>query len=149
MTRIVHVAPHRQVWLVGFGDVDAREPWHWTRPFSRRGYRHVIALSERHGGTIVVNPLTHRIDVDWLQAPLGHVVRSLMARGFWFLAYESAALPQALPPRLLTCVEIAKAVLGIRDIRVFTARQLYRRLRALGALPVVAVGAGSFSTKEA
>jgi hypothetical protein len=132
-TRIVHIPPHRRLWLVGFRDRQEGEPWHWTRLFTRPGFRHLIAVAESHGDTLVVNPLTHRIDVQHLKAPLGLTVRELMRHGFRFLAYETEALPRYLPVRLLTCVEVVKALLGVRRWTVFTAAQLYVELVALGA----------------
>lgn len=141
MTRVTHIAPHRRVWLVGFGPGD-RLVRHWTNLFNRRpGWRHVVALSEDGPGTLVVNPLSHRLAIEWSPTPLGAMVRGAMQRaGMFFVAYETEILPRPIGLRLLTCVEIVKAVLGVRTPFVVTARQLYRWLRARGARPVLALG---------
>jgi hypothetical protein len=145
MTRIVHLPPHRQIWLVGFGPRNALDPWHWTHPFGRHpGFQHVVACTlarpgDAAAGTLVVNPLTHRLALDHVQSPLGRVVRHYMARGYWFLAYETETVAAMIAPRLNTCVELVKWVLGVRAFWCITGRQLYRRLRALGGRPVVAI----------
>lgn len=143
--RIVTVPPVRRLWLVGFGPRSKADPWHWTRiPLTHPGYQHVVALAElRQGettlGTLVFNPRTHWLQVEALASPLPRVVKSFMTRGFWFVAYETEIVVRVLWPRLTTCVEALKWLLGIRDFWVITARQLYRRLRALGARPVLHV----------
>lgn len=146
---IVYLPPHRQVWLVGFGARSDRDPWHWTHPFGGDpGYQHVLACtqaraSDAGAGTLVVNPQTHRLAVDLVQSPLGRVVRHYMARGYWFLAYETEIVARMIAPRLNTCVELVKWLLGINAFWVITVRQLYRRLRAMGARPVVAISGES------
>jgi hypothetical protein len=146
---IVHLPPHRQVWLIGFGARSDRDPWHWTHPFSRYpGYQHVLACTQARAGdvdagTLVVNPQTHRLALDLVQSPLGRVVRHYMARGYWFLAYETEIIARMIAPRLNTCVELVKWLLGIKAFWVITGRQLYRRLRLMGARPVVAISGES------
>lgn len=136
--RIVAVLPQRRVWLVGFGPGDGITPWTWRRPFTSRGYRHVVAMAEEAGGTLIVNPLSHRLMVEWSPRPLGTMVRGAMERGgLFFVAYQAVILPHPAGLRPLTCVEIVKHLLGVRTPFVVTVRQLYRWLRARGARPVV------------
>ncbi len=143
---VVVIPPHRRVWLVGFGNGDPRDPWHWARLFTRDGYRHVVALSEEGEGTLVVQTLSNRLELRWLKIPLGRLVRRMMAEGFWFLAYETEIMARMMWPGLMTCVEVVKAVVGVRSPFVLTVYQLYRWLRARGALPVLSTRASETTT---
>lgn len=124
-------------WFIGFTDGSPGEPWHWSERFTRRGYRHAIALTPDGTGTIIVNGLSWRLHVERVAIPIGWVLRHFMLEGFWFLAYRAVVRRRAWRPAVLTCVETIKALVGIRSPFVITPWQLYRRLRAMGATPVI------------
>lgn len=137
MTRLADIPPHAAEWFIGFTDGGAAEPWHWTEPFTRRGYRHAIALTPDGGGTIIVNRLSWRLHIERVAIPIGWVLKHFMLEGFWFVAYRAVIRARHAWPGILSCVETIKALVGIRSPLVITPWQLYRRLRAMGATPVI------------
>lgn len=129
--------PHQRTWLVVFRDSERRGAG-WWRIFTRPGYRHVFAIAERAGGTVIVNAMSHRLDADWIALPIGSYARELLERhGCWIVAYTTSIPPRPVHRPICTCVEIVKAVLGIRAPWVLTPWQLYRWLRRRGAAVVL------------
>lgn len=100
----------------------------------RRGYRHCFCLIQCPVGWLVCDPLkaATRLDVitayDELEL-LAHYGRLGMQ------AIAGDRLPTDGRPsfvRPLTCVELVKRIVGLRDPAVWTPYQLYRALRSHG-----------------
>ena len=111
----------------------------WQRLFTDRHRAHVVALlplgPERalaldHAGSV--------LSVELVEMPAEQAARGLM----W--SWDGEALrvqPRAVARRAalrppMTCVEVAKALLGVHDWRVLTPRHLRRAAIGLGARPV-------------
>lgn len=131
------IPAHTAEFFIGFTDGSRGEPWHWSEMFTKRGYRHAIALTPDGAGTIIVNGLSWRLHVERVAIPIGWVLRHFMLEGFWFVYHRATIRARPWRPAVLSCVEIIKALIGIRAPLVITPWQLYRRLRSLGATPVL------------
>ncbi|WP_051212647.1 hypothetical protein [Rubritepida flocculans] len=101
---------------------------------------HVLAvLPLSPGQSLAVDHEGARLRVEVMDLPAEQAARGLM----W--AWEAEALRVPLPPpappqaRLrgpMTCVEVAKALLGLTGLRVLTPHHLRRAVIARGARPV-------------
>ncbi|MFV3075130.1 hypothetical protein [Niveispirillum fermenti] len=102
----------------------------WLRRLLRPGFRHVFVALPVPGGWITVDPLATRLEVAF------HPLATDMDLAGWFRAHGHLVLPvprQApIPSRTLlaplTCVSVAKRILGIDAPLVLTPWQLYRHL---------------------
>nr|WP_246152307.1 hypothetical protein [Roseospira navarrensis] len=114
---------------------DGREIW-WLR-LLRPGFRHVMVAVRRPGHWIVVNPLSHRVTLDVVPEDAGDRLAA------WFRAQGHTVVETATrcPPRReapwapLTCVEVAKRLLGLHARWVLTPHGLYRALTHGGSVP--------------
>ncbi|AUN31963.1 hypothetical protein [Niveispirillum cyanobacteriorum] len=107
----------------------------WLR-ILKRGFRHVFIAQRVVGGWVTIDPLSTRMEVEfhpmdpetnlasWFTL-CGHRVVSAQVRG-------ASEVPIGLPLAPLTCVSVAKRVLGIRVARILTPWQLYRHLTERG-----------------
>lgn len=102
----------------------------WLRRLLRPGFRHVFVALPAPGGWITVDPLSTRLEVAF------HPLAADMDLAGWFRAQGHLVLPVPrqvpMPPRTLlaplTCVSVAKRLLGIDAPFVLTPWQLYRHL---------------------
>lgn len=132
--------PPTHHWFVVF---PARSPglgrprW-WQRLLAPR-WRHVLACRAEGERTLVVDHGGSHLRIEMVDAPIGAFIAAMQAEAdAWVLSTPPMSTPASIalrPP--LTCVEAVKALLGIRDPCVLTPRQLARRLRRLGAVPVL------------
>lgn len=127
-----------EAWTVAF--VPAAEvacgAW-WSRVLDPQA-RHCFAFRAiAPDCTVVVNHSGRRLVVQHLAMAAPDVARVCAVAGMTML--EVTAREQDAPALRgpMTCVEVVKALLGLRDWRVMTPRQLARRLVRNGARPVV------------
>lgn len=120
--------------LVVFEDRAVGELRWWERWFTRPGFRHVRVIVQDDIGWIELNPTTSTMTLRIVTA--GGDTPNLDALGCTNVKevhdYEALIPRRALRlPWGLTfwsCVEVVKAVLGIRDPRILTPYQLSRYL---------------------
>lgn len=130
------------VWFIGFPTQDSSAR-RWWRVFTRPGYRHVLCWRESGAGVLVVNPLAAGLEIEQVaQALPAFTAEMVLDRKVWTLCLPPGLLPEVpagRPPlRLfLTCTEVVKHAIGLHARWCFTPRQLARRLRRLGALPIL------------
>lgn len=111
---------------------DAERP-RWLRIFTK-GFRHCFALVCSSGRWVVVNPMSHWMDVAVLAetadgATADEIVRTLEMRDLAAVACTVHEPPRrAWPPAPFTCVEAVKRILGIKAPLVLTPWQLFRFL---------------------
>jgi hypothetical protein len=135
------VSVEERLWFVAFpltGAPQERTAW-WQRPL-RPGFRHCFALRAEGGDrTLVADHLGARLVIELLRVPLVDALANLRRQlGALILAANEPATP--LRPRVrgpMSCVEMCKALLGIRACWIVTPRQLWRHLRARGARVIV------------
>ena len=114
--------------LVVFVD-QAESPWLGGL---RAGFRHCFVVLRQGSGWLACDPLTDRLELAELPVPGGFDLP-----GFYAVCGHAVLLGATRPdvPRRgltlapLTCVEIAKRLLGVRAARVITPWQLYRYLK--------------------
>lgn len=98
----------------------------WLRP----GFRHVFVALPAPGGWITIDPLSTVLEVEYHPLPPDTDLAA------WFRTRGHRVLESRLHPPLptqwpftpLTCVSVAKRILGIRAPLVLTPWQLYRHL---------------------
>lgn len=109
----------------------------WLRPL-QPGYRHCfIALRQHPGLWLICDPLKDRIEITAVELErdeaLVDAYRAAGHRVWLGTTLPQAARPRVSVPGLLTCVAVAKRLIGLRAPWVVTPFQLYRHLHALTA----------------
>lgn len=127
-----------RTWFVVF-DPERERRWWWDHVFTAPRYRHVGAVAAELGGTLVLDPCMDVMRLSWSPRPVRDVVADVLARGAWVLRAEVTAGERPRRHLLFTCVEAVKAAMGLDWPFVVTPRQLARRLRRAGAVPVVSI----------
>jgi hypothetical protein len=138
---IVHVdsLPRLNGWTVAFvpaGEVD-RQSWWQSRLDA--AHRHCFAFRAAPGGiTQVVNHVGTAMTVELAPVDAAAAARRFAAKGIRMLAAPAVTgEPRASLRPAMTCVEVVKALIGMRDWRVWTPRQLAERMMRSGAAVVV------------
>ncbi|WP_206934151.1 hypothetical protein [Roseococcus thiosulfatophilus] len=97
---------------------------------------HVVVVQPMVVGSLVVQPFGKVLKVEWSYHPAEDQARGLM----WAWNARALRVPappeQEAPPELrpfMTCVEVAKAMLGLSAWWIVTPRQLWWALVARGA----------------
>lgn len=96
----------------------------WLKP----GFRHCFVVVETKSGWISIDGLCHRIDLRPLSlAPAQSPARAYRALGFIVQETTLCPTPRRVPfPMPMTCVEVAKRVLGIHAPWMVTPFALFR-----------------------
>lgn len=119
----------------------------WLR-ILRRGFRHVFIAQRVAGGWVTIDPLSTRMEVEFHPMdPETNLASWFTLRGHRVVSARmlcASEVPISLPLAPLTCVSVAKRVLGIRAARILTPWQLYRHLTERG-YPAYAPGQGGGS----
>jgi hypothetical protein len=106
-----------QEFLLVYSGRDGDSPW-WTRPLHRElAHVDVWQPFEMQGFYLVTSPLHDYLTVQLVEREPTGVVQHVYAQRAQGIAMW--------PVGLKTCVTVAKAMLGIRDARVWTPRQLH------------------------
>lgn len=107
----------------------------WHRLLDRR-FAHVVVVRPMDVGSLIVQPFGKLLHIEWSYHPAEDQARGLMwawgARGLRVPAPPDREAPPELRP-FMTCVEVAKAMLGLSDWSIVTPRQLWRALIRRGA----------------
>jgi hypothetical protein len=106
----------------------------WLKP----GFRHVFVALPVAGGWITVDPLSTRLEVEYHPLPADTDLAAwFRMRGHHVLETPvRPPLPAQWPLAPLTCVSVAKRVLGISAPLIVTPWQLYRHLGGDPPIPV-------------
>ena len=107
----------------------------WWLRLLRPGFRHCLVAVEQPGGWIVLNPLSHRVDIEFCPGIDEAVLRGHFEAtgGICVATRLGDPPPRPAPWRPFTCVEAVLRVLGLRAPWVFTPWQLYRVLNCRGS----------------
>lgn len=120
--------------LIVFGDSTGLWWLRWLRP----GFRHCFVAAECRLGWVVIDPAAHGVGLSVLP-PM-----SADELGAWYRQHDLTVVECRIAPRIkrkfplapLTCVELAKRVVGIRTPLVVTPWQLFRSITAHRKLSV-------------
>jgi hypothetical protein len=105
----------------------------WLRGL-RRGFRHCFVALRQERAWLICDCLKHRIELASLPADFD-LAGFYAARGHRVLAGPPTADPVRSGVHLapLTCVSVAKRLVGVRAARIVTPWQLFRHLRGVPA----------------
>jgi hypothetical protein len=105
-------------------------PCRWLRGL-QRGFRHCFVVIRDADDWLVCDPLKDRIELSLLRLPAAFDLAGFyLGRGHRVMVGRTApTVPRRpLAPALLTCVGVAKRVLGLRAPGIITPWQLWRHL---------------------
>lgn len=111
-------------WFVGFGNASHR--WWWTR-LLRKGFEHVNLYRFDGGETIVVCETIYGLRVEKFNATPLDFEENVM------LSYVPEYSAKKRKPVSVSCVGVAKSILGIHSMLIFTPSQLHDYLLKHGA----------------
>lgn len=125
-----------QTWIVVFDKCHGDGRW-WHKLLHPK-FQHVHLMRDIQEGSLIISPLIHIIAIKELTNSLLDLTNQESARDVtailqFTVHYGAQYKPAFIEP--LTCVSIAKRVLGIRS-RLFTPKQLYHELIRAGALVI-------------
>lgn len=110
-----------QEFMLVFSPRDEKSPW-WTRWVDRRLAHVDVWVPVGESCFVAVRPLFDYLEVGF-ESPIYNLTAAQS------LQFVRATRPQGramFPFGLRTCVTVAKAMLGIRDWRIQTPRQLFK-----------------------
>lgn len=124
-----------QTWIVVFDKCHGQA---WYRYFLHPKFGHVHLLREINGKCLMVNSFLHVLAVKEYPNTLCEMIQAEAERGVTAMVqftvhYSSHYRPGYLEP--ITCVSVAKRILGIRR-RLITPKALYHELIRAGALVI-------------
>ncbi len=122
-----------QTWLVVF---DKGFTKHWTRFFLHPQFQHVHLLKDNRGFCMMVNSFAHVMGIREYPNTLEDIVQQELEQNptaILQLTVHYASHYKPAPVEILTCVSVAKRLLGIRT-RCITPKALYHELIKAGAL---------------
>lgn len=113
-----------------------RDPESWTvvwepsdhflaRWVLKKGFGHLWAAKRQGDGWLLVNPSYSHIQVAVVTPEC--MADQMQGKVKWSVPVEQGE--RIRPMGLQTCTEVIKGLLGIRDMRVLTPYQLYRKVR--------------------
>lgn len=109
----------------------------WWHYFLNKDFRHIFLMrSLDSGNTLVINPMIHVISLKEYPNTITNMVSQESAQNAtailqYTVHYSSYYKPA--PLELLTCVSVAKRVLGLQN-RILTPKRLYHELIKAGAI---------------
>lgn len=116
----------QKAWVVFTNQTDL--PW---LKLLRYGFRHCFVILHDGEKWLSIDPLAHRMQIQVHHVPSDFdLPRWLEERGHIAIRAKIHDEPKMSPIMPLTCVEVVKRVLGVRNRFVLTPWQLYRYLRA-------------------
>ena len=125
-----------QTWIVvfdkAFGGI---KWWHF---FLHPRFRHVFLVKDNRGYCLMVNSMSQALCIkeypnslcDFIQQELAQNPTAILQ---YTVHYHSHYRPSPIEP--ITCVSVAKRILGIRT-RLFTPKRLYHELIRAGAVVI-------------
>ena len=110
----------------------------WWHFFLHKKFRHVHLLRDNRDYCLMINSFAHVMAIREYPNTLMDVVQQELAQNptailQYTVHYGSHYKPNYIEP--LTCVSVAKRILGIRS-RLITPKQLYHELLRAGAIPI-------------
>ena len=125
----------QQVYLVYHNIREYKKPWYWP-PYIKDGFEHVYILKYVEPYWIRITPAIGFLNVDVLtHAPydsIHNIVNDESATIQFASRWRKFRLRNNLVLAPFTCVEVAKAVLGIRKKSILTPWQLYNYIKKEG-----------------
>jgi hypothetical protein len=119
-------------WWICFGEFAPKKSW-W-HIFTRPGWRHVFAIGYSNGQWIILDPMSHRLDVVAMNGDqLDDVIAGIKLMGGRFLRMQSKRIHYFRAWEPLYCVSVVKHLLGINGF-AWTPEQLYRLMKKHGAV---------------
>lgn len=106
----------------------------WWLRLLKPGFRHCLVAIQDPAGWIVIDPLSHRTEVDLLPLPPDFDLAAWYREAGLIVVDTVTRQPPRRPApwRPYSCVESVKRVLGIQDGRILTPWQLYNFFRREG-----------------
>lgn len=103
----------------------------WWLRFLKAGFRHCFMILETDRGYVWLDPLSQRFTVKLLDGvEYGTLKRWYENRGMNVLSVDvNERGNAAFPLGVMSCVEVIKRVIGIRDRMIWTPWQLYQNLK--------------------
>lgn len=116
------------LWFICFSpECNDLMPW-YVRPVVR-GFRHVYAMRDYNGVTLIVSHNAQGLIVDASPVPVTNCVRALNAQGVETVLAVAGRLKNGYTQRgVQSCVSIVKSLLGIKAWHILTPQQLYNYL---------------------
>lgn len=98
--------------------------------YLKPGFRHCFAVIRDGARWLIVDPMSHRLEVSAAQVDSGFDLPGWLSQRGYRVVPAPARLfrHRVAAPLPFTCVEAMKRLIGLHDWRVFTPWQLYRRL---------------------
>ncbi len=122
-------------WYIVFTDHSDRInlPNRIIRWFTSPGFRHCFLLKSAELGCIALDPYWHGISVSWSPLSAERIARDCLDKGHKVLFLEQNKVREYYLRGFITCVSVIKMMIGIKNWRVITPRQLYDVLLSSGA----------------
>lgn len=114
-------------WYVCFRDARAN---HWVQRFLKKGFEHCYAFKTSPGGQfyITLNPTYSHLDVDLLSVNEENF--NMLTNNCKFVKiivkYDTSHKRGGICH--FNCVEVVKALIGVKGFFIFTPHQLYKRV---------------------
>jgi len=120
----------RQKWYVVFEPAGRKQ---WFHRFLEKDFTHCYLMTKSEAGLfwIIINPAWETIHIDYRLVETFPNARDYAGDHAIIVEYETSIQQGFIGCQLgiLTCVDLAKRVLGIKSYKIWTPYQLYRRLR--------------------
>lgn len=121
-----------QTWYVVFNPSHGR---FWWSNLVNSKFQHVSMWREVEGGCIHINPLSHTIMVQFYAGSLEWFIKQELEQHCTALLSQTVhygMLYQPSPVEIMSCVSVAKRLLGIRK-RIYTPYGIYKEMLKMGA----------------
>ena len=114
-------------WYVCFKDAEVK---HWIQRVLKPGFEHCYAFKTSPGGQfyIVLNPAYSHLDVDLLNINEENFAKLTNNCKFVKVIVKYDAKLKRGSICHFNCVEVVKALIGVKGFFVFTPYQLYKRI---------------------
>lgn len=123
---------HEKILVVFSDDTDL-----WWLKWLKRGFRHCFVVMRLGGQWVAIDPMAHHLQITVPQLPTDFDLKN------WFRdqglrvieSHPAPALLRCYPPIFLSCVELVKRILGLRNPFIITPAQLYNYLNDYNRSP--------------
>ena len=115
-------------WHICFTDVDINK--HWVQNFFKPGFYHCYAFKESAGGQflLIIDPSQSHINVDMVPKNAENLAKLTDCHKVLKVVVKYELLRDRGHLCRFNCVEVIKALLGLKSFLTFTPYQLYKRI---------------------